>query len=337
MTKEELEKLQKDPLWKAHKIVGRDANGKLVMEEITAQECAETTHENFVYKQPDDNNCAVKPLGAERTSKKGLIPNPNARYDSRYPGGFTPDELDANISAFLYGEKPAPAPEPKPLPNPLKNFDFGKDMPKELLQRAGWNDGVVGKEPETKTAPEQKTDGWKAKEVVTDNRNQTKEELRDKGVRPSALSEKAPATHESNTRTTPVFKGKPLTVDYIEHTENGAQRIWLKTKGATQPINYVGNIELKNVKHITLTDEAVNRWLNATETTVFFNEDILHINGKNIGSWKRSDDDIYAGCYTIKLDGDEKTIASKHNNMFDCLEKDLRGTKKHQYKFKKRR
>lgn len=60
----------------------------------------------------------------------------------------TDNEIDAMHAEFLYGEKPAPAPEPKPLPNPLKNFDFGKDMPKELLQRAGWNDGVVGKEPE---------------------------------------------------------------------------------------------------------------------------------------------------------------------------------------------
>ena len=102
MTK--LEKLQKDPLWEAHKIVGSDANGKLVLKEISAQECADITRENFVYKQPNDNDCAVKPLGAERTSKKGLVSNPNAKYDSRYPGGFTDVEIDANISAFLYGE-----------------------------------------------------------------------------------------------------------------------------------------------------------------------------------------------------------------------------------------
>lgn len=124
MTKEELEKLQKDPLWKAHKIVGRDANGKLVMEEITAQECAETTHENFVYKHPDDNDCAVKPLGAERTSKRGLVPNPKAATEV------------------------APEPKPTPAPTPplktytpetvLQQFAFGADFSKEELEAAGF-------------------------------------------------------------------------------------------------------------------------------------------------------------------------------------------------------
>lgn len=57
------------------------------------------------------------------------------------------NEIDAMHAEFL-GIDPTPAPTPAPNPlNPLKNFDFGKDMPSEILERAGWKGGRIVNEP----------------------------------------------------------------------------------------------------------------------------------------------------------------------------------------------
>lgn len=174
-----------------------------------------------------------------------------------------------------------------------------------------------------------KAAGWEVVEVITDNREKTNDELRDKPTRPSPLTEPVQRTYSSDPEEASNFKGRRLTVNYIERLANGVQRIWIKTKPKNEkpPINYIGTIELAKVKHITMTDDAVDRWLNGSYNTAFTKEDFLHINGENIGTWEYYDDRVFAGCYTIKLDGDATAIASKHNNMFDCLEKDLRGAK----------
>lgn len=194
----------------------------------------------------------------------------------------------------------------RPFPR-YTTITFGDDFTNEMKRASGWN--VV--------------------EVITDNRAKTDDELRDKPTRPSPLTEPVERVYASDPKDVQKYTKRQLTVDFVERLANGVQRIWIKTKpkNPKPPINYVGTIEFKNVKHITLTDNAVPKWLQATYNTAFFNEDFLHINGENIGTWEYYDDRVFAGCYTVKLDGDTAAIASKHNNMFDCLEKDLRGAK----------
>lgn len=217
-------------------------------------------------------------------------------------------------------QQKAETPEPTPPPkenntadntSPFSRFTtitFGDDFTDQMKKATGWN--VVG--------------------IITDNRTKTDDELRDKPTRPSPLTEPVERVYSSQ-KEAKKYIGHRLTVDYIERLANGVQRIWIKPKkgdkNQTPPINYIGTIEFKDVKHISLTEKAIDRWVYGKYNTAFTNEDFLHINGKNIGTWEYYDDRVFAGCYTIKLDGDTASIASKHNNMFDCLEKDLRGAK----------
>lgn len=114
MTKEELDKLQNNPLYQAYSITGRDSDGRFTLDEITAHECEAAGYPPPVYKYPDGDDCGARPLGIHGTSAERLKPNPNARYDSRYPGGFTDEETDGIISDYLFGEDGGPEDDGNP-------------------------------------------------------------------------------------------------------------------------------------------------------------------------------------------------------------------------------
>lgn len=167
--------------------------------------------------------------------------------------------------------------------------------------------------------------GWDVVEIITDNRAKTDDELRDKPILPSPLTEPIEIIYTNEPSGAKKRKKHKLTVDFVERLANGIERIWIKTdpKDPRPPINYVGTIEFKNVKHITLTDDANEKWLRARYSTVFYNEDFLHINGESIGE-ENEEEPVYAGVITIKLQGDTKLKVAKRVNMFGGLGEELR-------------
>lgn len=162
--------------------------------------------------------------------------------------------------------------------------------------------------------------GWKVAEVLTDNRNKTSDELRDKKPRPSPLTEPVEKLNQSTQNK--IIAKRKLTVDLVELLENGVQRIWFKSV-SKRPLYYKGDIKLEGVKHIVLTDDAKIKWVRGDEKLLFSNNDILHINAESIGKENKTDP-IYAGVVSIKLKNDTKLKIAKRVNMFGGLGEELR-------------
>lgn len=315
MTKEELDKLQNNPLYQAYRTTGRDSDGRLILDEITAHECEAAGYPFPVFKYPDGDDCGARPLGVHGTSAEGLKPNPNARYDSRYPGGFTDEEIDANISAFLYGEDGAPEDEP----------EFGTDE-----QEFGADEPEFGTDEPAKIRPLSALPVETVLQQITFGADFTEDELKSAGIEVLADNSGKDITdggvaytgHAAPKHNKGGERKAGTNWLFVERILGKGDEVWIATN-RQQIIRYTGDRDLTDTAKIELHPLASERIIRTSDG--INDTDIVCIVPNTLGKAMLGDR-VYMGCYAITIKTDEglKTKIGKHCDMAGCLEDDLK-------------